>query len=102
MIVGPGTHLEMPEIDPQIDRADQHATNRNHRFRCVRLNSAMALSRRLRKQVTNIFKLMVDKPDDVSVEVVPVPGGMVLRYSVTPAISASLSVREGATPGRYG
>ena len=26
--------------------------------------------------VTNIVKLMVDKPDDVSVEVVPVPGGI--------------------------
>ena len=34
--------------------------------------------------VTNIVKLMVDKPDEVSVEVVPVPGGMVLRYSVAP------------------
>ena len=32
--------------------------------------------------VTNIVKLMVDKPDDVSVEVVTVPGSTVLRYSV--------------------
>ena len=32
--------------------------------------------------VTNIVKLMVDKPEDVSVEVVPMPDGMVLRYSV--------------------
>ena len=34
--------------------------------------------------VTNIVKLMVDKPEEVSVEVVPMPGGMVLRYSVAP------------------
>jgi predicted RNA-binding protein YlqC (UPF0109 family) len=34
--------------------------------------------------VTNIVKLMVDKPEDVSMEVVQVPGGMVLRYSVAP------------------
>jgi predicted RNA-binding protein YlqC (UPF0109 family) len=27
---------------------------------------------------------MVDKPDDVSVEVVTVPGGPVLRYEVAP------------------
>ena len=32
--------------------------------------------------VTNIVKLMVDKPDDVSVELVTVSGGMILRYSV--------------------
>lgn len=35
--------------------------------------------------VTNIVKLMVDKPDDVSVEIITVPGGMVLRYSVAPS-----------------
>ena len=35
--------------------------------------------------ITNIVKLMVDEPDDVSVEVVTVPGGMVLRYSVAPS-----------------
>jgi predicted RNA-binding protein YlqC (UPF0109 family) len=32
--------------------------------------------------VTNIVKLMVDKPDDVSVEVVPAPDGVILRYTV--------------------
>ena len=35
--------------------------------------------------ITNIVKLMADKPDDVSVEVVPVRGGMILRYSVAPS-----------------
>ena len=52
--------------------------------------------------VTNIVRLMVDKPDDVSVEVVPVPGGMTLRYQVAPATLVSSSVRRGVTPGRYG
>jgi predicted RNA-binding protein YlqC (UPF0109 family) len=35
--------------------------------------------------VTNVVKLMMDKPDQVSVEVVTVPGGVVLRYSVAPS-----------------
>jgi len=34
--------------------------------------------------VTNIVKLTVDKPEDVSVEILTVPGRMVLRYSVAP------------------
>jgi predicted RNA-binding protein YlqC (UPF0109 family) len=45
--------------------------------------------------VTNIVKLMVDKPDDVSVEVVPVPGGMVLRYSVAPGDIGKLIGAQG-------
>ena len=38
---------------------------------------------------------MVDKPDDVSVEVVPVPGGMVLRYSVAPGDVGKLIGAQG-------
>jgi predicted RNA-binding protein YlqC (UPF0109 family) len=34
--------------------------------------------------VTNIVKLMVDKPDDVSVEILTLPGGPVFRYEVAP------------------
>ena len=45
--------------------------------------------------VTNIVKLMVDKPDDVSVEVVPVPGGMVLRYAVAPSDIGKLIGAQG-------
>jgi hypothetical protein len=45
--------------------------------------------------VTNIAKLMVDKPDDVSVEVVPVPGGMILRYSVAPGDIGKLIGAQG-------
>ena len=45
--------------------------------------------------VTNIVKLMVDKPDDVSVEVVTVPGGMVLRYSVAPGDVGKLIGAQG-------
>jgi len=37
---------------------------------------------------------MVDKPDDVSVEVVPVPGG-ILRYSVAPGGILRYSVAPG-------
>jgi hypothetical protein len=45
--------------------------------------------------VTNIVKLMVDKPDDVSVEVVPVPGEMVLRYAVAPGDIGKLIGAQG-------
>ena len=45
--------------------------------------------------VTNIVKLMVDKPEDVSVEVVPMPGGMVLRYSVAPGDIGKLIGAQG-------
>ena len=45
--------------------------------------------------VTTIVKLMVDKPDDVSVEVVPVPSGMVLRYSVAPSDIGKLIGAQG-------
>jgi hypothetical protein len=45
--------------------------------------------------VTNIVKLMVDKPDDVSVEVVPMPDGMVLRYSVAPGDIGKLIGAQG-------
>jgi len=45
--------------------------------------------------VTNIVKLMVDKPEDVSVEVVPMPGGMVLRYSVAPSDIGKLIGAQG-------
>jgi predicted RNA-binding protein YlqC (UPF0109 family) len=45
--------------------------------------------------VTTIVKLMVDKPDDVSVEVVPVPDGMVLRYSVAPTDIGKLIGAQG-------
>jgi predicted RNA-binding protein YlqC (UPF0109 family) len=38
---------------------------------------------------------MVDKPDDVSVEVVPVPGGMVLRYAVAPSDIGKLISAQG-------
>ena len=37
---------------------------------------------------------MVDKPDDVSVEVVPVPGG-ILRYSVAPGDIGKLIGAQG-------
>jgi predicted RNA-binding protein YlqC (UPF0109 family) len=45
--------------------------------------------------VTNIVKLMVDKPEDVSVEVVCVPGGMVLRYLVAPGDVGKLIGAQG-------
>ena len=45
--------------------------------------------------VTNIVKLMVDKPEDVSVEIVTVPGGMVLRYSVAPSDIGKLIGAQG-------
>jgi predicted RNA-binding protein YlqC (UPF0109 family) len=45
--------------------------------------------------VTTIVKLMVDKPDEVSVEIVPVPGGMVLRYSVAPGDIGKLIGAQG-------
>ena len=45
--------------------------------------------------VTNIVKLMVDKPDDVSVEVVTVPGEMVLRYSLAPSDIGKLIGAQG-------
>jgi predicted RNA-binding protein YlqC (UPF0109 family) len=45
--------------------------------------------------ITNIVKLMVDKPDDVSVEVVTVPGGVVLRYSVAPSDVGKLIGAQG-------
>jgi len=45
--------------------------------------------------ITNIVKLMVDEPDDVSVEVVTVPGGMVLRYSVAPSDIGKLIGAQG-------
>ena len=45
--------------------------------------------------ITNIVMLMVDKPDDVSVEVVTVPGGMVLRYSVAPGDIGKLIGAQG-------
>ena len=45
--------------------------------------------------ITNIVKLMVDKPEDVSVEVVPMPGGMVLRYSVAPSDIGKLIGAQG-------
>ena len=45
--------------------------------------------------VTTIVKLMVDKPEDVSVEIVPVPGGMVLRYSVAPGDVGKLIGAQG-------
>jgi hypothetical protein len=45
--------------------------------------------------VTNIVKLMVDKPEDVSVEVVPMPDGMVLRYSVAPGDIGKLIGAQG-------
>ena len=45
--------------------------------------------------VTNIVKLMVDKPDDVSVEVVTVPGGAVLRYEVAPSDVGKLIGAQG-------
>ena len=51
--------------------------------------------RAIAEAVTNIVKLMVDKPDDVSVEVVPVPGGMVLRYSVAPGDIGKLIGAQG-------
>ena len=51
---------------------------------------------------TNIVKLMVDKPDEASVEVVTAPGEMVLRCAVAFSDVASLSVHKDATLGRYG
>ena len=45
--------------------------------------------------ITNIVMLMVDKPDDVSVEVVTVPGGVVLRYSVAPSDIGKLIGAQG-------
>ena len=52
--------------------------------------------------VTNIVKLMMDKPDEVSAEVVPMPEGWSSATRSLPAISASSSVRKGVTPGRCG
>ena len=45
--------------------------------------------------ITNIVKLMVDKPDDVSVEVVTVPGGVILRYSGAPSDIGKLIGAQG-------
>ena len=45
--------------------------------------------------VTTIVKLMVDKPEDVSVEIVTVPGGMALRYSVAPSDVGKLIGAQG-------
>jgi predicted RNA-binding protein YlqC (UPF0109 family) len=45
--------------------------------------------------VTNIVKLMVDKPEEVSVEVVTVPGGMDLCYSVAPSDVGKLIGAQG-------
>jgi predicted RNA-binding protein YlqC (UPF0109 family) len=50
------------------------------RYRCQ--PTSRSYIQAIAEAVTNIVKLMVDKPDDVSVEVVKVPGGMILRYSV--------------------
>ena len=55
----------------------------------------MEPTRAIVEAVTNIVKLMVDKPDDVSVEVVPVPGEMVLRYSVAPGDIGKLIGAQG-------
>ena len=52
--------------------------------------------------VTNIVKLMMDKPEEVSAEVVPMPEGWSSATRSLPAISASSSVRKGVTPGRCG
>jgi hypothetical protein len=38
---------------------------------------------------------LVDKPDDVSAEVIPVPGGVVLRYSVAPSDIGKLIGAQG-------
>jgi predicted RNA-binding protein YlqC (UPF0109 family) len=38
---------------------------------------------------------MVDKPEDVSVEVVPMPGGVVLRYLVAPSDVGKLIGAQG-------
>jgi hypothetical protein len=46
------------------------------------------MEQEIAEAVTNIVKLMVDKPDEVSVEVVPLPGGVVLLPSPT-ALHAS-------------
>ena len=51
--------------------------------------------RAIAEAVTNIVKLMVDKPEDVSVEIVTVPGGMVLRYSVAPSDIGKLIGAQG-------
>ena len=45
--------------------------------------------------MTNIVKLMVDKPDDVFVEVVTLPGGVVLRYLVAPSDVGKLIGAQG-------
>ena len=45
--------------------------------------------------VTSMVKLMRDKPEDVSVEIVTVPGGMVLRYSVAPSDIGKLIGAQG-------
>ena len=45
--------------------------------------------------VTTIVKLMVDKPEDVSVEIVTVPGGMALRYLVAPSDVGKLIGAQG-------
>ena len=45
--------------------------------------------------ITNIVKLMVDKPDDVFVEVVTLPGGVVLRYLVAPRDVGKLIGAQG-------
>jgi uncharacterized protein len=45
--------------------------------------------------VTNIVKLMVDKPEDVSVEVVPAPDGVTLRYSVNSSDIGKLIGAQG-------
>jgi len=45
--------------------------------------------------VTNIVKLMVDKPEDVSVEVVPMPMGWSSATRWLPAISASSIGAQG-------
>jgi hypothetical protein len=55
----------------------------------------MESTQTIAEAVTNIVKLMVDNPDDVSVEVVPVPGGMVLRYSVAPSDLGKLIGAQG-------
>ena len=45
--------------------------------------------------VTNIVKLTVDKPDEVSLEVITVPGSTVLRYSVAPSDIGKLIGAQG-------
>jgi len=55
----------------------------------------METIQRIAEAVTNIVRLMVDKPDDVSVEAVTVPGGVVLRYSVAPSDIGKLIGAQG-------